>query len=84
MPKLCKDCLHCKPAQLKLFFINILPRKLGNEYAKCDASFRRPEAPFLVDGTIEVLKGDEKYKYCSISREYGPCGEEAKLFEAKK
>lgn len=86
----CKDCKHCRPWVSD--WILLLPvigwaiwltTRLSGDYlklGKCAVSFNDfKSAELLLAKNIP-----RETKFMEISREYGPCGRDAKLFEPRK
>lgn len=71
--KFCKDCRH-----ILLAPNHSTPAK-ELEFAKCAQSIEVPASLDMVSGEGTPAK----YHYCSIAREHGYCGKEAKLFAPK-
>lgn len=70
--KFCKDCRHIIEAEPHSGDARL-------KFASCAVYVTRPEQ---IDPVLGV-QAPAKYGYCSISREHGPCGAEAKFFAPK-
>lgn len=72
--KFCKACKHAK--------VGLLDRLFGRyRFALCEVSppIQSDDLGYLVTGR----RAYDEQRYCSIARKFGPCGENASLFEPK-
>jgi hypothetical protein len=79
----CKDCKHSVPADFgsPRWFVWLLGgSKESWNFAKCNLSVRVKTKTDWGNGTTKIEKD---IMWCTIEREFGECGAEAKKFEPR-
>lgn len=80
----CKDCIHCESATFGM--PNWIVRLFGTpkenwRLAKCHL---RPRVKIVHDWGNGYMKEAQDYDWCSVERQFGECGEDAKNFQPRE